>query len=97
MPNGINTNSNLDLGQFKQILNQNTNRSKVRFILNELQNKPGITVSHLQANSKIKIYLIQPVLVKTLTKETVCNCFIFCCTLLYVHSSFAIIFIGRES
>ena len=26
----------------------------------------------------------------------VCNCSMFCCTLLYVHSSFAIILIVRE-
>ena len=27
----------------------------------------------------------------------VCNCSIFCCMLLYVHSSFAIILIGKET
>ena len=27
----------------------------------------------------------------------VCNCSMFCCTLLYVHSSIAIILMGRES
>ena len=26
----------------------------------------------------------------------VCNCSMFCCTLLYVHSSFAIILIGKR-
>ena len=26
----------------------------------------------------------------------VCNCSVFCCTLLYVHSSFAIIFMGKR-
>ena len=26
----------------------------------------------------------------------VCNCFIFCCTLLYVHSSIAIILMGKR-
>ena len=26
----------------------------------------------------------------------VCNCFIFCCTLLYVHSIFAIILMGKR-
>ena len=26
----------------------------------------------------------------------VCNCSMFCCTLLYVHSSFAIIFMGKR-
>ena len=26
----------------------------------------------------------------------VCNCFIFCCALLYVHSSFAIIMMGKR-
>ena len=26
----------------------------------------------------------------------VCNCFMFCCTLLYVHSSIAIILIGKR-
>ena len=26
----------------------------------------------------------------------VCNCFTFCCTLLYVRSSFAIIFMGKR-
>ena len=26
----------------------------------------------------------------------VCNCFMFCCTLLYVHSSFAIILMGKR-
>ena len=26
----------------------------------------------------------------------VCNCSMFCCTLLYVHSSFAIIFMGNR-
>ena len=25
-----------------------------------------------------------------------CNCFMFCCTLLYVHSSFAIILMGKR-
>ena len=27
---------------------------------------------------------------------TVCNCSMFCCTLLYVHSSIAIIFMGKR-
>ena len=27
----------------------------------------------------------------------VCNCSLFCCTLLYVHSCFAIISMGKES
>ena len=26
----------------------------------------------------------------------VCNCYMFCCTLLYVHSSFAIILMGKR-
>ena len=26
----------------------------------------------------------------------VCNCFMFCCTLLYVHSSFSIILMGKR-
>ena len=26
----------------------------------------------------------------------VCNCFLFCCTLFYVHSSFAIILMGKR-
>ena len=26
----------------------------------------------------------------------VCNCYMFCCTLLYVHSSIAIIFMGKK-
>ena len=26
----------------------------------------------------------------------VCNCFMFCCTLVYVHSSFAIILMGKK-
>ena len=25
-----------------------------------------------------------------------CNCYMFCCTLLYVHSSFAIILMGKR-
>ena len=29
-------------------------------------------------------------------KKRVCNCFMFCCTLLYVHSSFAIILMGKR-
>ena len=28
--------------------------------------------------------------------EGVCNCFMFCCTLLYVHSSIAIILMGKR-
>ena len=28
--------------------------------------------------------------------EGVCNCSMFCCTLLYVHSSFAIILVGQR-
>ena len=26
----------------------------------------------------------------------ICNCFMFCCTLLYVHSSFAIVLMGKR-
>ena len=26
----------------------------------------------------------------------VCNCSMFCCTLLYVHSGFAVVFMGKD-
>ena len=36
-------------------------------------------------------------LYKSLARLGVCNCSMFCCTLLYVYSSIAIILMGRES
>ena len=35
------------------------------------------------------LYIVTPIV-------GVCNCSMFCCTLLYVHSSFAIILIGKR-
>ena len=35
------------------------------------------------------LFIVTPIVV-------VCNCFMFCCTLLYVHSSFAIILMGKR-
>ena len=49
----------------------------------------------------INILLMLQVLIKSAARSTVitsgvCNCSMFCCTLLYVHSSIAIIFMGKR-
>ena len=50
------------------------------------------TEKHLVKGKKVVklLFIVTPIV-------GVCNCSMFCCTLLYVHSSIAIILMGRES
>ena len=41
------------------------------------------------AKDNIKLFIVTPIV-------GVCNCSMFCCTLLYVHSSIAIILMGKR-
>ena len=51
-----------------------------------------INNSEMQKNSSV---VVDSLLIVT-PNMGFCNCYMFCCTLLYVHSSFAIILIGKR-
>ena len=44
----------------------------------------------------VKFHPVTDVCSKVVRRVGVCNCSMFCCTLLYVHSSFAIILMGKR-
>ena len=57
-------------------------------IVDDGQRAIKTTTAHFESMAQVRYCLL------TLTKF--CNCSTFCCTLLYVHSSFAIILKGKR-
>ena len=50
---------------------------------------PQVAKAAVRSKAAVLLFIVTPIV-------GVCNCSIFCCTLLYVHSSFSIILMGKR-